>query len=258
MSIIYSGLDSYKQLNAKPFDVNKYIPLSGSVELRKASAEFILGLNEYLLERKIVLNDFTKFEEYITHFIEEWIRENSNCKDSVMIESSIRELLILAGIYVSYEFMNQEEIIQLKADNEKIIKKVYNKYRKLKSAQDVVSGDDEKVLSAMIKEIEKDKQLVELWQKQIKLTLPEQGRSEVYYKKAKMVINDLQDWLKIKQTKVLELISDVFFELQLISQREVISFGFNLGQRIYNKDDVKEKELIDTLVSLVIENTKPK
>ena len=228
------NLNTYE---GKPFKIKDFF----DIELLKADegtelALYVLDLNIYIQERiKKSIKD-TDFYD----LLDSWFKKNKKKKINFLeFKGIIKNILIVCGIYVSYEIINKDKIASY---NEVLIKKEKELLKAKKSIEEINKKLPEYKDNDSISKLEKDLSLLKPVNEQNRIIVNNKGKSIITFIVINKAIKEIQDLTLIEKSKIIELICDCFFFLEIIRLKDKINFPDNLSRNLnrIRKDKVED------------------
>lgn len=241
--------DYYYKYNGKPFTLEKYF--SPATDHRRIAKEYeinTLYLNKYISERLTSKVQATISEVKFSDNLFEWTRKNKlKLKTKNDYLNIARNILLISGIYVAYEFLFPEKIIEFSQTIKKELELVEEKIKeraifKEKYPNEFTPKED------IEKDIKKKELFLNLMNQQNELIINNKGRSLIFYLVARDKINDIKGITKLPATKIYNLVSDYFFLFKIISNK--LNFPHALNQRIKTLDELKIAKLEEIMHEL--------
>ena len=228
----------YDNYNGKPFFLEKYF--SPKNDKRRIAQEYeinTLYLNYYISNRISQKSRMTITEVKFSDMLFGWVNKNKlklKTKDDFL--NIARNIFLLSGIYVAYEILFPERILEYSNHINTELKKVETEIAERESAK-------KKYLNEFTPKEEKEKYLNDKknflykLKQQNDFIVNNKGRSFYFYLTTIIKIKEIQEITNLPRTKILNLISDYFYLFKIVSNK--INFPHALNQRLKDLDELK-------------------
>ena len=229
--------EHFNTFDGKPFKIKDFFDLELLKEDKGTElALYVLDLNIYIQERvKKSIKD-TDFYD----LLDSWVKKNKKKKNNFLeFKGIIKNILIVCGIYVSYEILAKDKIANY---NEELIKREKELLKAKYDMEETNKKFPEYKVNDSINKLEKDLSLLKLINEQNRIIINNRGNSIVTYIVIIKAIKEIQDITLIEKSKIIELICDCFFFLEIIRLKDKINFPDNLSRNLnrIRKDKVED------------------